>query len=212
MRASQFLLAMVVALAAAGCMRHDPDANERGLLSSQAFAPQSSHQTYQQRAPGERGLFTSQSSAPQVYAQQPLQPPAVLQYVPPPAAAPAPRYATPQYRGGAYAAPAYAYAPAAAEQPYTLDAGDKLRVVVFGQDGISNTYIVDAGGNVSLPLIGSRAGARHHHAAARAADRRAAQAGLRARTACDGGGRDLPAVLHPRRGDHARAISVTSPT
>jgi polysaccharide export outer membrane protein len=28
-------------------------------------------------------------------------------------------------------------------------------VVVFGQDGISNTYIVDAGGNVSLPLIGS---------------------------------------------------------
>ncbi len=26
---------------------------------------------------------------------------------------------------------------------------------VFGQDGISNTYIVDAGGNVSLPLIGS---------------------------------------------------------
>ena len=42
-----------------------------------------------------------------------------------------------------------------ADRPYTLDAGDKLRVVVFGQDGISNTYIVDAGGNVNLPLIGS---------------------------------------------------------
>ena len=27
--------------------------------------------------------------------------------------------------------------------------------MVFGQDGISSTYIVDAGGNVSLPLIGS---------------------------------------------------------
>ena len=40
-------------------------------------------------------------------------------------------------------------------QPYTLDAGDKLRIVVFGQDGISNTYIVDAGGNVNLPLIGT---------------------------------------------------------
>ena len=49
----------------------------------------------------------------------------------------------------------YAYAAASYEQPYTLGPGDKLRVVVFGQDGISNTYIVDAGGNVSLPLIGS---------------------------------------------------------
>jgi polysaccharide biosynthesis/export protein len=26
--------------------------------------------------------------------------------------------------------------------------------VVFGQEGISNSYIVDAGGNISLPLIG----------------------------------------------------------
>jgi len=45
--------------------------------------------------------------------------------------------------------------PAAAEPAYTLDAGDKLRVVVFGQDGISNSYIVDAGGKVNLPLIGA---------------------------------------------------------
>ena len=39
--------------------------------------------------------------------------------------------------------------------PYTLDAGDKLRIVVFGQDTLSNTYIVDAEGRVSLPLIGT---------------------------------------------------------
>ena len=39
--------------------------------------------------------------------------------------------------------------------PYTLDAGDKLRVVVFGQDGITNSYTVDAGGKVNLPLIGA---------------------------------------------------------
>src|SRR6516165_7311690 len=32
--------------------------------------------------------------------------------------------------------------------PYTLDSGDKLRVVVFGQDGLSNTYIVDASGKI----------------------------------------------------------------
>src|SRR5262245_8429149 len=32
------------------------------------------------------------------------------------------------------------------EVPYTLDSGDRLRVVVFGQDGLSNSYIVDVGG------------------------------------------------------------------
>lgn len=38
--------------------------------------------------------------------------------------------------------------------PYRLDSGDELRVVVFGQNDISNTYIVDQGGKVSVPLIG----------------------------------------------------------
>src|SRR5215831_16341098 len=28
--------------------------------------------------------------------------------------------------------------------PYTLDSGDKLRIVVFGQDTLSNNYTVDA--------------------------------------------------------------------
>jgi polysaccharide biosynthesis/export protein len=39
--------------------------------------------------------------------------------------------------------------------PYTLDSGDKLRIVVFGQDTLSNNYTVDAQGQVSLPLIGA---------------------------------------------------------
>src|SRR6478736_4550446 len=39
--------------------------------------------------------------------------------------------------------------------PYTLDSGDKLRIVVFGQDTLSNTYTVDAQGAVSLPLVGA---------------------------------------------------------
>jgi polysaccharide export outer membrane protein len=38
---------------------------------------------------------------------------------------------------------------------YTLDAGDRLRVVVFGQDGLTNSYSVDAAGNVTMPLIGA---------------------------------------------------------
>jgi polysaccharide export outer membrane protein len=39
--------------------------------------------------------------------------------------------------------------------PYTLDSGDKVRVVVFGQDNLSNSYTVDTAGQVTLPLIGS---------------------------------------------------------
>jgi polysaccharide export outer membrane protein len=38
--------------------------------------------------------------------------------------------------------------------PYTLDSGDKLRIVVFGQDTLSNNYTVDAQGQVMLPLVG----------------------------------------------------------
>ena len=43
----------------------------------------------------------------------------------------------------------------AREGAYTLDAGDKLRVVVFGQDGLTNSYSVDAAGSITMPLIGA---------------------------------------------------------
>jgi polysaccharide export outer membrane protein len=51
----------------------------------------------------------------------------------------------------AYAAPA----PAGYDTAYQLDAGDKLRVVVYGQEGLTNTYAIDAGGSITMPLIGS---------------------------------------------------------
>jgi polysaccharide biosynthesis/export protein len=41
------------------------------------------------------------------------------------------------------------------DAPYTLDSGDRLRITVFGQDGLTNTYTVDASGKVMMPLIGS---------------------------------------------------------
>jgi polysaccharide export outer membrane protein len=52
---------------------------------------------------------------------------------------------------------AYAAAPVASrhDAPYHLDAGDKLRVVVFGQEGLTNTYAIDAGGAITMPLIGA---------------------------------------------------------
>ena len=38
---------------------------------------------------------------------------------------------------------------------YHLDAGDKLRVVVYGQEGLTNTYAIDASGLITMPLIGT---------------------------------------------------------
>jgi polysaccharide export outer membrane protein len=210
MRGFHFLLALSVALAAAGCARQqqqayyviDPQtgqpvpvvaqqqpyaplqypqpstdqsqyaqpayhapaqqqASDRGLFSSSAAYAQQSYaqQTYQQPAyqqpayqqPAQssgRGLFNSRSSAP-AYVQQPAYPQTYS----------APQYAPPQYgAGGPYVpAPAnsYAAAPSTYQPAYTLDSGDKLRIVVFGQDGITNSYIVGADGNVNLPLVGS---------------------------------------------------------
>jgi polysaccharide export outer membrane protein len=48
-----------------------------------------------------------------------------------------------------------AYAPTTVEAAYTLDSGDRLRIVVFGQDGLTNSYSVDASGHLAMPLIGS---------------------------------------------------------
>ncbi len=112
---------------------------KRGLFGGSA-APQSNG----------RGLFSGGGSQPQYaqpqYAQQPYPYQSyTLQYRPPAAGGPY----RPAYGYG------YAYAPSNYEQSYTLDAGDKLRVVVFGQQGISGTYMVDAGGNITLPLAGT---------------------------------------------------------
>ncbi len=54
-------------------------------------------------------------------------------------------------------AAAYAAAPmpVAHDAAYRLDAGDKLRVVVYGQEGLTNTYAIDAGGSITMPLIGA---------------------------------------------------------
>jgi polysaccharide biosynthesis/export protein len=51
--------------------------------------------------------------------------------------------------------PPMAYAPFVDEGAYTLDSGDRLRIVVFGQEGLTNSYAVDASGHIAMPLIGS---------------------------------------------------------
>jgi len=123
-----------------GALYSSSPAYAQQTYAPQAYAQQPAPQA--QAQPGSRGLFSRQR-APQTYAQ------------------PMPQYAAPGVGGPYAAAPAaspyaaYAAAPSTYNPAYTLDSGDKLRIVVFGQDGISNSYTVDAGGNVNLPLIGS---------------------------------------------------------
>jgi polysaccharide export outer membrane protein len=54
-----------------------------------------------------------------------------------------------------YAAPMPLPVPVAYDAAYKLDAGDRLRIVIYGQEGLTNTYSIDAGGSITLPLIGS---------------------------------------------------------
>ena len=42
----------------------------------------------------------------------------------------------------------------AIDQPYVLGAGDRVRITVFEQDGLTNTYNVDQAGYIAFPLIG----------------------------------------------------------
>ena len=183
MRVTRLMYPLLVALAAAGCARQqqatyviDPATGQPIPVVQQYSAPQNAYAQagyqgayqagYPQAQPGYaqaggRGLFNARASYAQpqygasggrglfsarpAYAQPqyPYQS-YVLQYHPPGAAYP--------YQRAPYG---YAYAPPNYQQRYTLDAGDKLRVVVFGQQGISGNYIVDAGGNVTLPLAGT---------------------------------------------------------
>ena len=110
----------------------------------------------------------AQPAAQAAYAQPAYAHPAYTQAASPVYAQPA--YGTPQAASGyAYAQPAapnlYAYAGTtsgygyagsvtAAQPSYQLDSGDRLRIVVFGQDGLTNSYAVDASGHIAMPLIG----------------------------------------------------------
>jgi polysaccharide biosynthesis/export protein len=73
----------------------------------------------------------------------------------PVAVASQPSLDTMAYAGPAPVPVAYAArAPVPYDVPYHLDAGDRLRVVVYGQEGLTNTYAVGASGSITMPLIG----------------------------------------------------------
>ena len=65
-------------------------------------------------------------------------------------------YGAPYPAGPASMAIAYAEpTPVRHDAASHLDAGDRLRVVVYGQEGLTNTYAIDAGGAITMPLIGA---------------------------------------------------------
>ncbi len=39
-------------------------------------------------------------------------------------------------------------------QPYSLDSGDRLRITVFDQPSMTNTYTIDQAGYIAFPLVG----------------------------------------------------------
>lgn len=143
MRPSRLLLVLMLALAAGGCMRR--------ASPPVAAAPRADldHIIY-----GTSAARTAPVRAPAVVPAR-TQVAVPVAAVPVAAVVPAP-----------VAAPVMAVAPRRGpvpvtmvagdtDEPYGVDTGDKLRIVVFGQDGLTNSYTVDAAGNVTMPLIGS---------------------------------------------------------
>lgn len=48
---------------------------------------------------------------------------------------------------------------AATDSQYRLSAGDKLSIIVFGQEDVSGEFQIDGGGNITMPLLGQVAAA-----------------------------------------------------
>ena len=104
------------------------------------------------QAPAPRGLFGQGGPFARgpVYGA-PVNPPPVYAASPP-----APVYAASPCGARGCTAPMADYAAyPQAEMPYLLDAGDRLRITVFGQDGLTNSYAVDAAGHITMPLVGT---------------------------------------------------------
>jgi polysaccharide biosynthesis/export protein len=158
--ARSFLLICAVALTAAGCAYQPrvqyaaaPPPAPQGIdnvIYGATPAPPPPPAAYN-AAPPYRGLI-----GPAAFAPGPA--PAMIRPVPAVVAAPMPAV-IPAAVPVPVAAPALVPVPDFSapfqQSGYTLDSGDRLRVVVFGQDGLTNSYVVDASGHIDMPLIGS---------------------------------------------------------
>jgi polysaccharide export outer membrane protein len=138
MRPSRVFLLMVVALAVSSCARQ----------SSLRYASSNDPATHR---PGVDDMIYGPAGG-DVYSN-----PDQAQAAPAPpqtyAVSAAPTYAS--AAGNSADQQTYAYSGSGhGEQPYTLDAGDRVRVTVFGQDGLNMSYTVDPSGMITMPLAG----------------------------------------------------------
>jgi len=128
-------LAALVALALSGCVHSASPvavAYPRSDLDAMAYGPMPV-QTAAANDTGGGAIGALRTSYATASLRAASQPPAV--------------YAGSRVAAVESAAPAY-------DRGYHLDAGDKLRVVVYGQEGLTNTYAIDASGMITMPLIG----------------------------------------------------------
>jgi polysaccharide export outer membrane protein len=174
-----FLLLLAVALCAAGCasqpvayMQMPPPGQVQPSIDTMTYgAPAPAYQSGYGYQPGYGASGATTYAYPASAACTGL---LTCAYPPASSAYPAGSNYAYQTGGAAYqAAPRYAYPAASpaplynsgatpalaptitAQSPYTLDSGDRLRIVVFGQEGLTNSYLVDASGHIAMPLIGS---------------------------------------------------------
>ena len=165
--ARSFLLICAVALTAAGCAfaprvqyAAAPPPAQQGIdnVVYGATPAPAAPAAYNGSGPPYRGLMGGPAPLFPTPAPAVVRPaPAVMaQTMPPPVAAPLPVAAP---GPGPFAAAPPVLGPDAGppfqQGSYTLDSGDRLRVVVFGQDGLTNSYVVDVSGHIAMPLIGS---------------------------------------------------------
>lgn len=170
------LTVATAALALSACMpRRGPVAGASGQYYAPQYAqPVASPRSLDAMAYGAGPMPLAPAGGPPtpvVVAPPPMisaTPPPVVTAAPPapPAALPPPGY-KPGLLGAMFhkkpgvviaAAPVVPATPPPAmlmDPAYRLDAGDRLRIVVYGQEGLTNSYSVDAAGVVTMPLIGS---------------------------------------------------------
>jgi polysaccharide export outer membrane protein len=147
MRPNRFLIVLLAALAVTGCARRGAHAPYRYMPVAQAYqAP--AYQTPAYHAPAYQAPA---SRAQPVYQAAP----APSYQVPAPvyqAAAPASQPSCPAHGCGSQSSASYT---GVVDTTYMLDSGDRLRITVFGQEGLTNSDAVDAAGNITMPLIGA---------------------------------------------------------
>ncbi len=184
------IIAVVAALALSGCMSTTgpvavgPQGGVDAVAYGQAYAPAAGRRCRRRRCDQRTALGLRQRVRPAMTM--------------PPAVALAPGRGLCRRAGR----------PVGYDNAYHLGPGDKLRVVVYGQEGLTNTYAIDAAGSITMPLIGA-VPARGRTPAGLAAEI-AGTAAQRLHPRAVGRGRDrvLSPVLHPRRSRRARPVSL----